>query len=475
MILLLSALPVGLVAAATHLPASRAAVAPAGGPSGPNGSVKHVILIVDENQNYGTIMHNASYFKGLTTTGAQASNFWAYRPDSEPAYVAETSGIIPTGFSPGGYPVTNLGDLVTEAGGTWGSYLESMPGNCIYSNGTGAPLYDRTHNPFVQYADIYDSKSTCDTHVQPLTAWNSTVVNTSAAPPTYSLIVPNTQDDMDVGTVAQGNAWLERFITPLMSKPWWNQTVVMLTFDEAGEEHAEPVFNGTTGGHVYFDVLADPFISSAGENSTTFYTFFNVLTTTEWLLGLGGTGNRFDNWSAYPPMYSLFNLPHSTGSARYSVSGMVQYPNGTAASGATVQVSGNGATNTSLTGSSGTFSFDLLNGDYTLTAAEAGFTPGLLPVTVNGSALSGLVVKLVALASGYYSVSGAVYNATGPLSGATINITETASSNGNLTNFTQATGSPYPTGVFNVPLQAGTYNVTANASGYANETRSITV
>ncbi len=403
-LLLLSALPVGIVTA----PASMAVTHDARPALNPTNPIQHVFLIIDENQNWGTILQNASYFGSLNKTGAFAGNFWAYRPDSEPAYIGETSGIIPTGFMPGGYNVPNVADLVTQAGGTWASYFESMPAPCTYAINAGAPAYDRTHNPFVQYSDIYNNKALCDSHVLPLSSFSPL-----STPASYTLIVANTTDNMDLGSLAQGNTWMQNFIngtSGLDKQSWWSSTAVMLTFDEAGQEHSEPVTNKTTGGHVYFAALG-PY-THVGENSSTFYTFFNVLTTTEWLLGLGGTGNTYDNWSAFPPMYPLFTLPHSTGTTTYTVSGTVQYQNLTGAVGANVALSGEGITNSTVSGSGGAFSLQEPNGNYTLTATEAGFLPGAVSTQVNGTAVSGLKITLDPLAPGNYSLTGPVPRST---------------------------------------------------------------
>ncbi|MFI5414165.1 MAG: hypothetical protein ACHQ16_00610, partial [Candidatus Lutacidiplasmatales archaeon] len=46
-----------------------------------------------------------------------------------------------------------------------------------------------------------------------------------------------------------------------------------------------------------------------GFNSSTQYDDYNLLTSTEWLLGLGHTGHN-DNWSANSPMQDLFSFPN---------------------------------------------------------------------------------------------------------------------------------------------------------------------
>jgi hypothetical protein len=226
----------------------RATVVPAA-PSFPT-PIRHVIVIVDENKNVNAIMQQASYFNHLATAYAQAGQFYSVGRNSEPAYMAMTSGITPDRFISGGYNVSNVGSLATAAGETWGSYFEGMPAPCDSTNDYQVG-YMSAHNPFVQYTNVDNNQLYCDSHVQGLGAWNTTAA--SGTIPNYAMIIPNDVDDMDNGTsvaasIATGNAWLQTFLQPILEAPWFSSTVVFITFDESGWPYAS--VNGTDGGHI---------------------------------------------------------------------------------------------------------------------------------------------------------------------------------------------------------------------------------
>jgi acid phosphatase len=259
--------------------------------------IRHVVVVYFENAELGSVLQNGSYFASLAKQYASAGQYYSVEHYSLPNYLAATSGITTNLFKV--TKTTQIGDLVGGSGKTWGSFFQSMPYACD-PNSSGS--YDIWHNPFMMYKDIVSNPSKCDSHVLNFTAWNSDVA--SGKVPNYSFIVPNNTADGHDSNVSVANAWLQAWLPPLVNSTLFRSTVFFLTFDEGTTNLG---INGSSGGgHVYM-VAVSPFAVPA-YNSSTQYDDYNLLTSTEWLLGLGHTGHN-DNWTAHPPMEDLFSFP----------------------------------------------------------------------------------------------------------------------------------------------------------------------
>jgi hypothetical protein len=259
--------------------------------------IRHVFVIYFENQEYNTTFANGPYEASLARTYANASQYYSYGHYSLPNYLAATSGLWTNSFQ-----VTramNIAHLATSAGLTWKQYSESIPYPCDpTSNGT----YDIYHSPFMMYSYVASNPARCDRDVVGLS--NFTTALDDHAAPNYALIVPNNTDDDHDTNVSVGDAWLQQWLSPILKMPAFKTSVFFITYDEGTTDWGVKG-NNTGGGHLYF-VAVSPY-ANKGYSSPTKYTDFNLLTTTEWLLGLGHTGMN-DNWSQYPPMTDLFNF-----------------------------------------------------------------------------------------------------------------------------------------------------------------------
>ncbi|MCI4368504.1 MAG: alkaline phosphatase family protein, partial [Thermoplasmata archaeon] len=146
----------------------------------------------------------------------------------------------------------------------------------------------------------------CDAHDLNFTSWNSSV--SSGVLPNYAFIGPNaTHSCWKKGFgVSICDAWLKSWLSPLVNDSFFNSSVFFITYDE-GQFGSTLGANGSLGGgHVYFTAVS-PY-ACPGYVSYYNYTAFNLLTTTEWLLGLGQLGQN-DSWVTHPPMTGLFCFP----------------------------------------------------------------------------------------------------------------------------------------------------------------------
>ncbi len=337
--------------------------------------IRHVVIIMLENEEAKVVLANGTYERSLAHTYAYASQFYSPLHYSLPSYLAATSGYT-TNYL-GRIYQANVGGLAQSANLTWKEYEESMPVPWYLGKGITSGGYDPYHNPFALYEPFINNSAACAQHMV-----NFTKLNTDLAAdrmPNYAFIVPNVTHDGHNSSLTVSDTWLSGWLPQLLNSSFFRSAALFLTYDEGTTNLG---VNGSSGGgHVYFAMIS-PY-ARAGFSSTVNYTEFNVLTTTEWLLGLGST-HTHDNWSTYPPMRDLFDFP-------VRVSGTVETRAGTPLAGVRVL---DGTGNSSRTNASGGFTFELRDGNYTLSVARGSGYHGRLRLGVVGTPIGGLVLRV---------------------------------------------------------------------------------
>jgi hypothetical protein len=437
---------------ASSAPSNGEASAPVqSSPAGFPTSIRHVITVVLENENTGTVLRQGAYEKYLAATYGFAPNYYAVCHPSVPNYFAMTAG-LPLICGSDNYHVykvaPNIGDLVEARHLTWASHFESMPSACDLTQNTS--VYTNAHNPFVQYADIYNNKSRCDAHVSTLDAWNSTVANGTL--PNYAFVVPNKIHDGHNTNTSVADAWLKAWLPPLVNSSLFRTSVFLIVYDEAASDNSG--YNGTDGGLSYFAAVGP----AVNPNSTyrANSSHYNLLATTEWLLGLGGTG-RNDSSAGFPAMKSLFSASYPED---FRLAGSVTaQSNGTPLGGSTVVIQGDSSTTAD---SGGGYSFLLTNGSYLATASEPGYVSQSTTMVIAGHGAS---LNFSLQRAGAFELTGTVTaSATGaPIVGARV---------------TQAGGGFATTsagGHYHLALANGTYNVLVTDAGYQALSTTATV
>jgi Phosphoesterase family/Fibronectin type III domain len=305
--------------------AGGAPIAPRGSPVPAGGSraaatfptpIRHVVTVMLENEPRSAVLAQGPFERYLAATYASASSYYGVCHPSAPNYLAATSGSTWQCGSDNYnvYNSSNIGDLMENASlPAWYGFMENMTHPCQTSSSGN---YAIKHNPFPYYYDIVKgANSRCDRHDLPLTSWNGNVTNGTV--PTYAWITPDQNHDGHNTNVSVADSWLKQWMSPLINDSWFNSTVFFVVWDEATGSNSNAGYNGTSGGLVYLTAVS-PY-AKKNYTLTTNASHYNLLSTTEWLLGLGATGNN-DSTSTFPAMKALFNF--SLGSAPAAPTGL---------------------------------------------------------------------------------------------------------------------------------------------------------
>lgn len=240
-----------LAGALLALPASAA-------PSVPR--VAHVVVIVFENHERGAVLGSgaAPTFDALAQRYADLTQYYAVTHPSLPNYLALVSGSTQgitddcTGCTARG---RSIGTLLTRAHDSWAAYAEGYPSSGEYA---------KKHVPFLYFAGQA-------AHVHSLSAFHASRL------PVYSFVSPDLCHDMHDCSVATGDAWLARFVPPLLRVP---RTAVFVLFDEGSTD-------AHGGGHVAAVVAGTAVRRSTSGQPASHYV---VLRTIEDALGLPKLG-----------------------------------------------------------------------------------------------------------------------------------------------------------------------------------------
>ena len=223
--------------------------------------LQHVVVIVFENKNRSSVLGSGSAptFDKLASEYAQATNDHAVSHPSLPNYLAIVSGST-HGVSNDcqDCPQTGptIGSQLTARGASWASYAEGYPSGVRFA---------KKHVPFLYFPGGA-------AHVHPLTAFNSNRL------PAFSFVTPDLCHDLHDCPLAYGDAWLARFIKPLLSI---KRTAIFIVFDEG---------NSDIGGSRVALIAAGTAIKPHSQYSAP-TSHYGLLHTLEAALGLPPIGN----------------------------------------------------------------------------------------------------------------------------------------------------------------------------------------
>jgi acid phosphatase len=234
----------------------------------------HVIVVVEENHSFGQIIGSPSapFINDLAKRGALFTDAHGVTHPSLPNYFALFAGetnVNGDGCPAKGLPTTaNLASELLAAHLTFVGYSESLPSEGF--SGCWAGTYARKHAPWVQFSNVPARDN------RPLGALRS-----FDTLPDVAYVIPNIDDDMHDGTVAQGDAWLRTHIGPLVHWAASHDALLVVTWDEGFDpaNHIVTLFAGP---------MVRP--GTYGEHVT----HFRVLRTIETLEGLQPTGKAAD-------------------------------------------------------------------------------------------------------------------------------------------------------------------------------------
>lgn len=187
---------------------------------------RHVVVIVFENKGPGEVLgnRNAPAFNAFARAGAVLSGYRGVTNPSLPNYLALVSGSthrVTTDCTRCVVRGPSLADTLAARGLTWKTYAEGIPR--AGWTGAGAGRYAKKHVPFLYFRNVL---------ARP--AWLRNVVPLRRLSPRrlpdFALVIPDLCHDMHDCPVRVGDAWLRRFLPPLLRIP---DTAVFVIFDES--------------------------------------------------------------------------------------------------------------------------------------------------------------------------------------------------------------------------------------------------
>ena len=240
-----------------------------------------------ENKSYSEIIGSsaAPYINSMAQKCGVATNYTAVAHPSLPNYIALTSGGtqgVTDDSPPSAHPLT-APSIFSQLGlGGWRALNESMPVTCDTSD---AYPYAVRHNPAAYFTNI---ASQCALQDVPLLA-----VPDISAP--FTFITPNVCSDMHDCSVSTGDTWLSQKLPLILGSPEYlsGTTAVVITWDE----------DDTSANNHIATIVISP-STPAGTQSSTAFTHYSLLRSTEAMLGLSLLGNA----ATAADMRSAFNL-----------------------------------------------------------------------------------------------------------------------------------------------------------------------
>ena len=329
----------------------------------------HVVVIVDENKDYGQILDPAAApeISALAKTYGLATQFFAEVHPSEANYVAllggDTFGIhdddayychpgstrpfcegaAAPGYADHTVDARHLGDQLRGAGLDWRGYYESLPepgsdavvaSDPAFDNGTRkTALYASKHSGFMNFADVQSDPA----RAERIVGFDRLKRDLDADRlPAFALVVPNQCNDMHglhgagvpadcdglnlAALIRRGDKANGALVRELMASPAWRaqaNMAIVLTFDEGSGKTREGCCGVTPGapsnfggGHIPTVVITNH--GPRGVQDDTPYSHYSLLRTLEDAFGLPEHLRHADDTAeGVQPMVKLFAVSPS--------------------------------------------------------------------------------------------------------------------------------------------------------------------
>jgi acid phosphatase len=232
----------------------------------------HVVVVVEETFSYDEVVgdRSAPYINWLANNGALMTQSFAITHPSQPNYFALFAGST-FGLSDhcpvdlGAIP--NLGAELLAAGHTFMGFSENLPSAGSTTCASGK--YVRRHVPWVNFSNVPAANSV------PFSSFPSDY----ASLPTISFVIPNLDNDMHDGTIAEGDAWLYNNLSAYAAWAKANNSLLVVTWDEAENSESNHIPTIFYGANVRTGMHSEP------------VSHYNVLSTLEAFYGLEKTGS----------------------------------------------------------------------------------------------------------------------------------------------------------------------------------------
>lgn len=193
----------------------------------------HVVIVVEENKSFAQIIGNpgAPYINALAQRGVLFTQSYGVTHPSQPNYLALFSGSthgIGSNVCPLALSGDNLASALLAQGLSFASFSESMPeagyDGCMYG------AYMRKHNPVANWPALSRLNLSFEAFPQDFSML-----------PTVALVMPDQRHNMHDGSIAQGDAWLARYLDTYVRWAMTHHSLLIVTWDED---------NGTAGNRI---------------------------------------------------------------------------------------------------------------------------------------------------------------------------------------------------------------------------------
>lgn len=241
----------------------------------------HVVIAIEENRSPNEILGsaNAPFINSLARQGLSLTDFHALYHGSQANYFeffsGSTQGVLDETVPNSPFTTPNLGAELIASGKTFAGYSEDLPavGSTVVSSGQ----YVRRHNPWSDWQnDPPGANQLLPATNQPFTAFPADFSQL----PALSFVVPNLDNDMHDGSVAQGDAWLKAKLGDYAAWAQTHNSLLIVTFDED---------SGTAGNNNKIaTVVVGPNVAHGQNNAT--WTLHNLLRTFEDVAGTSHAG-----------------------------------------------------------------------------------------------------------------------------------------------------------------------------------------
>ena len=235
----------------------------------------HVVIVIEENRSQANIIGNKSapFINALAAGGAMMAQSFAETHPSEPNYLAlfagDTFGVTKDVCPVNAGAAPNLASELLSAGYTFGGYAEDLP--AVGSPVCSAGKYARKHVPWANFSNVPPANSV------PFSAFPAPADYANL--PTVSFVIPNNDNNMHDGSIAAGDAWLNRQLSAYANWAIANNSLLIVTWDEDDGGPRNQIPTVIYGAHVQPGVYSEPI------------SHYNVLSTLQQMYGLPKTGN----------------------------------------------------------------------------------------------------------------------------------------------------------------------------------------
>jgi acid phosphatase len=249
-----------------------------------SGSIDKVLMIVEENHNAPEARSSMPYLMSQAKTYGEARNYNALADKSLPNYLALAGGSmfgINADVEPSDQTIhgDSLFSQLAKAGKSSEAYMETMPFNCD-PNKNDDP-YSNHHNAWLYFND---DQANCKKLDVPLgtTSGGALASDIRNGLPTFSLAVPDKNNDSHDGSLGQADNWLKAWLPAIEAGPDYKagRLAIVVTFDEGADG---------TGSRLVETVVISPYTHNVVSN--TAYDHYSMLRTLSDIFGVAPLRN----------------------------------------------------------------------------------------------------------------------------------------------------------------------------------------